>query len=149
MAYTDAPDPIVATLTNQGRNALARATIGDISVKIKGFAVGREGYVMGNPVHITALDPSQPALVDQFFPLIGRKNIETFERPYPTTLVVNCKIKPDEFVSALGELGVWVVVVNSSIPAEIGTEFLFAIAHFPIITKTYRQALLFRLIIQF
>lgn len=149
MAFTDTPDPTIATITDAGRNALARATLGEISFSINSFAVGREGYQMANPVKVEPIDPSLTALVDQIFPTSGQQPILGFENPYPTTLVVNCKILPNDFNSAIGELGIWAIINNSTTPTEIGTEFLFAVAHLPIITKTLKQSMLLRVVIQF
>lgn len=149
MAYTDTPDPIIATITNSGRNAMARAALGDISLKLVKFAVGRDGYVETNPVHVLALDPSLGTLIDQVYPTVGQTAITGFEFPYPYTLVVNCKVYPNDFSSGIGELGVWAEIINSNIPSEIGTQFLFSVAHMGLITKTFRQSLLFRVIIQF
>ena len=121
------------------------------AVVCKGFAVGREGYDDSNPVKITAIDPSLTALEDQFFPTVGtRKAFESFETPTPKTLVVNCRLASDESVAGLGEIGLWAEIIESTVsPAEIGTEFLMAVAHFGLQTKTLRQAILYRFIIQF
>jgi hypothetical protein len=150
LAFTDTPDPIVATLTDIGRLNIARATMGEISFVLKGFAVGRLGYNSTNPVKITPIDPTQVALGDQFFPVTGNKPLEMVEKPTPATVVANCRLASDEAVSALGEIGLYAEIIHSSVSsAEIGTEFLLALGHFPIQTKTLRQAVVFRFIIQF
>lgn len=150
MPYTDTPDPIVTTLTDFGRTQFARSILGEISFQVKGFAVGREGYLDANPVKIDAIDPSMTTLGDHFFPAAGaRKAFEAIELPTPATVVVNCRLASDESVAGLGELGLWAETVFSTTPSEIGDEWLMAVSHFGLQTKTLRQAILYRVIIQF
>lgn len=148
--FTDTPDPILAQLTDEGRTNFARMTLGEISFTLDGFAVGRGGYNSTNPVHITPIVGSLTALEDQFFPTSGTKAVEAIERPYESTVVANCRLARDDAVSALGEIGVWATIIYSLVnPSEVGTQFLLAVSHFPIVTKTLRQAILYRVIIQF
>lgn len=49
----DNPDTIIAQLTLEGRNLLARAKLGDVVYKHLGWQVGRGGYIVENPVKIT------------------------------------------------------------------------------------------------
>lgn len=151
MSYNDTPDPIFCTLSDVGRTSFARVILGEISFKLKGFAVGRGGYQMANPVLIDPINTASPALIDQFFPTIGtRKAFELLEFPTPKTIVANCRLASTEAIAGLGELGVWAEIVHSAVsPLEVGTEFLMAIAHMPIMTKTTRQAIVYRVIIQF
>lgn len=148
--FTDTPDPIIANLTDTGRTNFARMTLGEISFILDGFAVGRGGYNATNPVHITPLVTSSTTLDDQFFPLTGTKALEAIETPYPQTIVANCRLAKDEAVAALGEIGIWAQIIYSAVnPSEVGTTFLLGLSHFPIMTKTLRQAILYRVILQF
>jgi hypothetical protein len=148
--FTDTPDPILASLTDTARTNFARMTLGEISFVLTGFAVGRGGYNSTNPVHITPIVTSLSALEDQFFPLTGVKILESIETPYPQTIIANCRLGRDDAVSALGEIGIWAEIIYSAVnPGEVGTSFLLGVSHFPIMTKTLRQAILYRVIIQF
>jgi len=147
--FTDTPDPIIATLTDEGRTKFAQMTLGMLSFKLSGFAVGRGGYDGTNPVKIVPIDGSLQLLEDQFFPLSGTKALQTIETPTPATVVANCRLSKDDALAGLGELGLWAEIVNSLAPSEIGTTFLLAVSHFPMVTKTLRQAILYRMIIQF
>lgn len=151
MPYTDTPDPVIATLTDIGRTNFARVITGEISFKLKGFAVGRGGYLDPNPVHITPITTSSTTLIDHFFPTAGGiKSFELLEFPTPKTIVANCRLASSEAVAGLGELGIWSEIIYSSVsPVEVGTEYLMAVAHFPLVTKTTRQAIVYRAIIQF
>ena len=147
--FTDTPDPIIAVLTDEARTKFAQMTLGMLSFKIKGFAVGRSGYNDTNPVKITAIDSSLIDLEDHFFPAVGIKLVEAVERPTTSTVVANCRLGRDDAIAGLGEIGVWAEIIYSQAPSEIGTTFLMAVSHFPIVTKTMRQAILYRMIIQF
>lgn len=150
MPFLDTPDPITASLTDLGRINFARAALGEISFQVSSFAVGREGYNDLNPVKIDPINPSLNTLEDHFFPPANNlKNLESIEKPTPKTIVANCRLADTEAVSGLGEIGLWAEIVNStSSPAEIGTKFLLAVAHYPIVTKTLRQVIVYRIIIQ-
>jgi len=147
--FTDTPDPIIAVLTEEARTYFAQMTLGYMSFKLCGFAVGRGGYDGTNPVKIVAIDSSSTSLIDQFFPTTGIKVLETIETPTLSTVVANCRLAKDDAVSALGEIGVWAEIIYSIVPSDIGRQFLLAVSHFPIVTKTLRQAILYRMIIQF
>ena len=147
--FTDTPDPIIATLTDEARTNFAQSTLGLVSFKLAGFAVGRGGYDSVNPVHVVAIDGSSTSLIDKYFPVTGIKTLETIETPTISTIVANCRLAKDEAISALGEIGLWAEIVYSIVPSDIGRQFLMAVAHFPIVTKTLRQAILYRMIIQF
>lgn len=149
--FVDTPDPIIASLSDEGRTSFARVILGEISFIVKGFAVGRDGYDMTNPVKIIPIDGSLTGLIDQFFPTVGTiKAYEAIENPTEKTVVVSCRLASDEAVSGLGEVGLWAEIVHSAVsPAEVGTEFLMAVAHFGLQTKTLRQAVVYRFIMQF
>ena len=113
------------------------------------FRSGRGGYNSINPVKIVSIDGSSTSLIDQFFPSTGIKLLEAIELPTPSTVVANCRLAKDDAISALGEIGLWAEIIYSVAPSDIGRTFLMAVGHFPIVTKTLRQAILYRMIIQF
>jgi len=149
--FTDTPDPTLAFLTDIGRTNFSRVILGEISFILAGFAVGRGGYLTANPVHIVPIVPSNTALDDQFFPTVGtRKPFELLEFPTPKTIVANYRLASTEALAGLGELGIWGKIIHSTVsPLEVNTEFLLGIAHFPIVSKNLRQAIVYRVIIQF
>ena len=150
MPFIDTPDPIIGNLTDLGRTNFARALLGEVSFEVRGFAVGRGGYNDTNPVKIKPLNTSLLTLEAQVFPPVGIAPIVLIEYISPKTFVANCRLGSSEAVSSLGEIGLWAEIVYSSVdPGEVGTQFLMAIGHFPIIAKTLRQEIVFRIIIQF
>lgn len=54
MGVTDTPDTIIAQLTLEGRNLLARAKLGDVVYRQLGWQVGRGGYITDRPVKVTS-----------------------------------------------------------------------------------------------
>lgn len=151
MPFLDPPDPITATLTDLGRINFARVANGEISFEVTSFAVGRGGYNVLNPVKITSINAGLTALEDHFFPASsGLKPVESLEYPTPKTCVANCRLASSEALAGLGEVGIWATIVYSATtPSEVGTNFMLAVAHTPMHTKTLRQVIVYRMIIQF
>lgn len=268
--YTDTPDTIIAQLTLEGRNTLARIKAGEIVYKHLGWQMGRGGYLYDNPVKtspfidlgaeaagsvqvvsntwangtqlilngktftyndsgleeftagptvaatvqniqaaisdsrdyrvfrkITAtIDPLDPSVInidslitgdtgntyilDEFqigpnnfvlTPMAGGTSATLEDPAYPVPLTSLAPyVYPDGIIEwptttslsflsrigegltglgAYGEAGLWVEILDSNYPAEIGRKLLFAYAHFPIQPKTDRTLLTFRLIISF
>ena len=151
MPFTDPSDQIVAMLTDSGRNALARVSLGELSFTVESFAVGMGGYDDSNPVKISPIDTSLTGLEMHIYPS-GSGNyklLESTERPNEQSLVMNCRLTDTEANYGLGEIGIWARIIESNIPAEINTLFLFAVAHMPLQTKTYNHVFLERVLIQF
>lgn len=263
----DTPDTIIAQLTLEGRNLLARCKLGDIVYRQIGWQIGRAGYIMDRPVKVTdfvdtasesvgyfelldnsawslgtyidlngkqfiygthflegatsadtivnirdaildSIDPRHyrlvEAIIDPLYPdrlyirsfctgTIGNSyplsvyhvgatinfsvtsmtaGTSTFlEDPaWPTPPVIAAYIGTDGFIEqpssvsvsflsrlgegtagigAYGELGLWVEILQSNFPSEIGRQVLFAMSHFPIQPKTDRTILTFRIIVSF
>lgn len=60
---SDTPDTIIAQLTMEGRNLLARAKLGNIVYRQLGWHIGRGGYVEDRPVKVTPfIDASSEAI---------------------------------------------------------------------------------------
>ena len=97
MPFLGTPSPIIASLTDAGRNLLARASFGDVAFNVSGFAVGQGGYSDLNPIETIAINTASSDLLYQFFPIAGsQKNVSGFEFPTPKTLVVNCRVADTE-----------------------------------------------------
>lgn len=154
MAITDPSDNIEAYLTNQARKLIARAINGEISFKATGFSVGRGGYQPANPVHIIPITGEETTLLDQVFPdVTGDAAFQQIDTAGgAATMVFNCRLAstltPTNADYGLGELGIWAEILNSTVPSEIGTSFLFALSHFPIRAKTHRDTMVFRVTVQ-
>ena len=63
MPFLDPCDTIVAQLTYEGRNLLARAKFGDVAFRVAGWQMGRGGYDVTDPVKVTPfIDPAAVAV---------------------------------------------------------------------------------------
>ena len=150
MPFLDTPDSIIAVLTEGGRHALARVLLGELSFIYDSFAVGRGGYDMLNPVKITTIDPALTELEDHIFPVGATKSLESpIFNPNPQATSCICRLTTAEALAGLGEAGLWCRIDKSNIPAEVGTLFMFAVAHFPIQVKTDRHVYVMRFVTQF
>ena len=150
MPFTSTPDQPVASLTDLGRINFARVANGEIAFVVSDFAVGRGGYDMVDPVKITLIDPSLSTLEDQFFPVFPAiYPVERLEYPTLKTVVAYCRLAQNDAIAGLGELGIYGEIVYSINPVEVGTKFLMAVAHSPLVTKTLKQVILYRTVIQF
>lgn len=152
MPFVDPTDDIAARLTDGGRNAVARSILpGEgYTFTLSGFQVGRAGYQQINPVKVEAVTPSDTALTDPVFPVSGIQpfvSIETIIAPNVVAPV--CRIDPSDLDAnyGLGELGIFATVLTSNTPSEVGQDFLFALAHFPLLSKTPSHTLVWRVII--
>jgi hypothetical protein len=160
MAFTTPTDDIIAELTDSSRNGFARSVIPAeaYAFKLIGFTVGRDGYQIANPVKVSPIVPALSNLVDPVFPTIyGPSHVSFIVEPFefieeiisPEIIAPICRLAPTDFESnyGLGELGVWAEVVRFAVGSEVGTKFLFAVAHFPLLGKTQSHTLIWRVIL--
>lgn len=95
----------------------------------------------------TLIDPAYPVP-----PTLGAFTLPDGRVEQPTTESVSFVMRvPDGAVgmNAYGEIGVWVEILLSNHPMEIGRKVLFAHGHFPIFAKSDRTLATFRTIILF
>ena len=151
MAFTNPTDSSTAVLTNKGRDELARLIMGEVSLQLTAFQVGRGGYNDSDPVKVDPIDPTVTALDDPAPDATDRRDFVIIEQPIgENVLAPICRLDPGEsdVEYGLGELGIFATYLRDTVtPANEGTDFLFAIAHFPIISKTPSHTLLWRVVI--
>jgi hypothetical protein len=156
VATPGTPGDILALLTNTGRTNLARIITDGLSFQLTSFAVGTDGYDKTSVVTVSTATMPNPALADletHFWPAITiippTEPIDMYQQPNLMAQAVLCRVEWNEAIAALGEIGVWATILWSPVPAEIGTDFLFAIAHFPVQAKSVKHTYLYRMIFQF
>ena len=156
MADTDPSTDVLASLTDKARNLIARSTIGEVVIQVKGFGLGRAGFVPSNFIQTTPLSLTDMELTDKVFPDSTPFTYAPFvatEEPSPTIRVYNCRVGPSMFPGpadyGLGELALYGQILQSNIPAEVGQVFLYALSHFPVVCKTRRDTLLRRVIVSY
>jgi hypothetical protein len=136
---------IIALPTLVGRSWLARTLADGVAWKVVDFEVGRGGYDPTDPTQPLPIDPTVTALDDPVF----RDRVDDVQSPNDLAFAWLCRLEAPEALAGLGELGLWAVVTDSPVPAEIGTEFLLLLAHFPLRVKTSNHVEGFRAIAQF
>ena len=95
----------------------------------------------------TWTDPVATGSIEPLSP--GAKNITEYEHPNPSSGCTYCLVEPGEANEVLSEIGIWAKIMWSPATAEIGTVFLAAIAHFPIVCKNSSMRYAFRVNVQF
>jgi len=61
-SYTDKPSIPIAVITDKSRNMFNRSQLGEVKFKIMGYAFGRGGYVLYNPVKVIPIsNESKPS----------------------------------------------------------------------------------------
>lgn len=148
MAFVEPTSDVTARLTDGGRDALSSLILGELSFELSSFRVGRGGYVSINPVKVEPVDATLAALLD---PVGSSKSFVAIENPIgPNVVAPVCRLglTDTDVAFGLGELGIYATYLfNDPAPALIGTEFLFAVAHFPLISKTPSHTLVWRVLI--
>lgn len=136
---------VVAAVTDQARQYMARSLTDGTSFQIVEFAVGTSGYDPANPLSATAIDPTSTALDSEIFR-------DTIDQVETATLDGTAKsfvgrIARDELSAGIGEVGLFAEILSSPFPLEVGTKFLFAIAHQPLNVKTDRHVVSYRIVV--
>ncbi len=151
MAFAEPTDDILAFLTVQGRNELARMILGESSIRLTAFQVGRGGYNPSNPVKVATIDINDTALSDPVPDSSDRRDFVTIEQPISSNTVAPiCRLDPGDtdVEFGLGELGIFATYLRDDVtPANVNTDFLFALTHFPLISKTPTHTIVWRVII--
>ena len=136
---------VVAVVTDIARQFMARSITDGTAFRIVEFAVGTSGYDPSNPLTAVAVDPAATALQAEVF----RDAIDQVET---ATLDGTAKsfvgrIARDELQAGIGEIGIFAEILSSPFPFEVGTKFLFAIAHQPLNVKTDRHVASYRIVV--
>lgn len=151
MSFTEPTDDITAVLTTKGREEMARMIMGESSIQVTAYQVGRGGYNPSNPVKILPVDVNSTALLDPVPDASSRRSFEIIEQPIGNNVVAPvCRLDPGgtDVEYGLGELGIFATWVHDSVyPGQVGDDFLFAIAHFPIVSKTPTHTFVWRVVI--
>lgn len=153
MPFTDPTSDVAALLTNLGRSETARSILGEVSFHLSAWQVGRGGYQDTNPVKYELPDPADTSLIDPVPDASSRRSFISIEQPIgPNVVAPVCRLDPGDtdVEYGLGELGIFATYDRDIVtPANVGTDFLYAIAHFPLISKTPNHTLVWRVIIAY
>jgi hypothetical protein len=132
--------------------AIANGSIGNLNTLVEfdagGFGIDNFGITPGTGFLAGGLDP---VLESQKFPPTA-PDVEPFydiEFPNVSAVSLVCRIGPTDANVGLGELGIYVDIIDSVNPDEIGSRILYAITHFAIIAKNSNSNFVTRAITQY
>lgn len=136
---------VVAAVTDLGRQFMARSLTDGTSVRITHYAVGSSGYDPANPFSAVAVDPTATSLVSEVY----RDTIDLVETATldATAKSFVARIAREELAAGIGEIALVATILSSPFPSEVGTQFLFAIAHQPLNVKTFNHVVSYRIIL--
>jgi len=139
-----------AEVTSRARALLARGKVDGTGFETIEFSVGQGGL---DPFDYLVSTPVNPDAVQLELPInIGgspTKAITEYEHPNDNAACVYCLLDTTEANERLSEVGIWAEIKCSPITSEVGTVFLAAIAHFPLICKNSSMKYAFRVNVQF
>jgi hypothetical protein len=128
---------------------MARIAAEGLGFIVDEFQVGRGGYDTSDPTIATAPNPAAVVLDDPIWPsATTRETIDSVEYPNNESVAFLCRLEWAEALHGLGEIGLWATITVSPLfPAEVGTTFLFAIAHVPLQAKTANHVYGWRIVV--
>lgn len=136
---------VVAAVTDIARQYMARSLTDGTAFQVVEFAVGTSGYDASNPLTATVVDPTATSLQSEVFrDVIDQVETATLDG---TAKSFVGRIARDELQAGIGEVGIFAEILSSPFPAEVGTKFLFAIAHQPLNVKTDRHVASYRIVV--
>jgi len=144
------PSDAICILTDIGRQSLNRMPVEIFRIGVFSFAVGTGGYDPGDPLVATQPDQFAVELENKVFPVgMGAyEPVDRVERPNETGISFLCRIETDEALVGLGELGIFAQILQSPVPEEVGTWFMFGLMHFPMECKHMKKVCGYRALFQ-
>jgi hypothetical protein len=136
---------IDAEVTTRARMLIARGSTDGTAIKVVDFGVGQGGFDTNDYRAALPVNPDAASLDD---PVLLSEPIDYYEQPNVSCRSFYCLLEAGEANYCLGEIGLWAEVVYSPIAAEIGTTFLFAIGHFPLVANNSDIQYVFRVTVQ-
>lgn len=135
----------VATLTTDALSYIARGMAEGLAFKVTKYVLGASGF---NPARFTQATPVVPGTT------IEAQRYEGIITEYEqasvdgTTYSYTCRA-PADYRGVIGEVGLIATILDSPAnPAEVGTEFLYAVGHVPGIAKHRRKAVTLRVLLR-
>jgi len=159
-AINSSPDPLIQNVVRaevSGAIVTVKALIAGADGNLNtleefdagGFAFNNFGITPGTGFLAGGISPS---LENPRFPATAPTDVEDFfdiEIPNLQAVSLVCRVDQTEGNFGLGEVGVYVDITDSVNPAEIGSRVLYAISHFPIVSKNLNSVFVTRVITQY
>jgi hypothetical protein len=146
IGYSVDENTVEARITDIGRKYIARSVVDGTSFIINEFAVGIGGYDPSYPTKATIVDPTSTDLIAEIY----RAALTTTEE-----VLINGTSKSyvarigSTVAGGVGEVGIFAEILNSPYPSEVGSSFLFCLAHQPLNTKTRNHVATYRIVVAF
>ena len=136
---------VEAKLTSIGRQYIARSICDGTSFKIDTFAVGSGGYDVAYPTKAISVDTNSINLDAEIF----RGAITTVEEVLVngTSKSFVSRLAQNAVSGGIGEIGLFATILNSPYLDEIGSQFLFCLAHQPLNVKTKNHVTTYRIVV--
>ena len=147
IGYDITDSTVEARVTTLGRQFIARSIADGTSFLINEFAVGTGGYNPSYPTHATAVVPSATALDAEIY----RAALTTTEEVFVNGTAKSYVARIGTGVQGgIGEIGLFAEILYSpNFPGEVGSQFLFCIAHQPLNTKTVNHVATYRIVVAY
>ncbi len=132
--------------------AIANSALGNFNTLIEfdagGLGINNFGITPGTGFLAGGISP---VLESQKFPASAPDIEPFFDIEFPNVSAVSlvCRIGPTEANVGLGELGIYVDIIDSVNPDEIGSRILYAVTHFAIVAKNSNSNFVTRAITQY
>jgi hypothetical protein len=134
---------LIAIVTNSGKERHAQGLITGKAFRIRYFELGSQGHDPLDPLVATTPSPGDTEVAGRVF---GPEDIDGTGFLSPTCPTFNCVVERTEAVGALvSSIGLIAEIISNGIDTvnEIGTTFLYAIAHMPQRGKTSSDRFVF------
>lgn len=77
----------------------------------------------------------------------GDEYLVGIEKPIPSSVSAICRIELSEGLWGYGEIATYARVIKSNISSEVDTLFMMSLGHFPLLSKTDKNIMIFRMIV--
>ncbi len=128
-----------------------RSTVDGTMYAVRDFAIGTGGFNPAAPATVVPVNTADVALVNELYRgRIERITYDTTNYPVnPQEVTYWCRVPKDVAIDTIGEIGLFAQIIWSPIPAEIGSWFMFALAHIPCQCRHPKTVHLHRLKIEY
>jgi hypothetical protein len=124
---------IDAEMTTLARRYTARGHTDGTVLQIDNFTVGQGGF---DPLDYFAALPVNPDTIDSLVDPVFTDAVDYIEWANTRSIVCYCLLEaPDAAGAYLGEIGIYATVANSPGGVDDGKVVLYAIGHFPMVTR--------------
>jgi len=133
----------IAVLTNEAKRRIAEMWVTGKSYQVKYFSISSTGHDETDATVALAVDPTATDIGPNIF---GPERIDAYEWESDFCPIFVCRVEPGEIIGSVSALGLWgeLVYVPDGDVEPVGTQFLFAVHHRPLLVFTGTDSAEFR-----